>query len=70
MRKLAIERGGKCLSTKYTSNKTKLRWQCKKGHEWEAIPHNIKQGHRCPKCSEIRPVDNDAKIYSVFATNL
>ena len=51
MQKLAGERGGECLSTKYTNGKTKLRWQCKKGHIWEAIPNSIKRNHWCPYCA-------------------
>lgn len=33
---VAIEKGGRCLSTNYKSNKSNLRWQCAAGHEWEA----------------------------------
>ncbi|MFS0558880.1 zinc-ribbon domain-containing protein [Brevibacillus sp. 179-C9.3 HS] len=52
MREIAISRGGECLSDQYKDNKTKLRWKCSKGHEWEATPNNIKsKGHWCPICS-------------------
>jgi len=51
MRKIARERGGKCLSRKYISSDAKLTWQCKEGHEWEAVPNNIKQGTWCPVCT-------------------
>lgn len=50
MHKLAEARGGKCLSSKYINNRTKLTWQCEKGHIWEATPHNIKTGYWCPVC--------------------
>jgi hypothetical protein len=50
MHKLAETREGKCLSSKHINNKTKLTWQCEKGHIWEATPHNIKTGHWCPVC--------------------
>ena len=50
--KLADKRGGKCLSSKYIDNKTKLNWQCEKGHTWLATPNHIKNsGTWCPVCS-------------------
>jgi len=50
MERIADSRGGKCLSSKYINNKTKLKWQCEKGHTWEATPHNIRNGTWCPEC--------------------
>lgn len=50
--KIATEKEGKCLSTKYKNWKTKLRWKCKMGHEWEACLDNIKNKNQwCPKCA-------------------
>jgi hypothetical protein len=51
MRDIAKNRRGKCLSLKYVNNREKLRWQCSKGHIWEAIPDSIKHGHWCPYCA-------------------
>lgn len=52
MKKIAIEKGGDCLSQKYINNKTNLRWKCSKGHEWNATPKNVKNhGTWCPECS-------------------
>jgi len=52
MQKIAEKRGGKCLSTIYKNNQTKLEWECSKGHKWLAIPANIRNhGKWCPKCS-------------------
>lgn len=51
MRRIAKKKGGKCLSKKYANCHTPLRWQCKKGHKWEAIPSSIKSGHWCPRCA-------------------
>jgi hypothetical protein len=51
MQRLAAERGGTCLSTRYVNLATKLRWRCAKGHVWAATPNNIKHGASwCPKC--------------------
>lgn len=43
MRQIAKERSGDCLSDIYVNSHTKLLWQCKEGHTWEAIPSNIKK---------------------------
>lgn len=53
MQDLARRRGGKCLSMEYTNNHTKLRWQCEKGHVWEAIPNSIRMGSWCSVCGKI-----------------
>ena len=52
MRRMATERGGKCLSTEYINNKTNLIWQCKEAHVWKATPDNIKRGQWCPICTK------------------
>ncbi len=50
-RKIATERGGKCLAGVYTNAATKLLWECHKGHQWEAAPYNVKSGTWCPYCA-------------------
>jgi hypothetical protein len=50
MHNIAKLRGGKCLSTKYTNSKTKLKWECAEGHQWSAIPESVKSGTWCGKC--------------------
>ena len=52
MHELAAERGGKCLSDKYVSLSTKVRWECREGHIWEATTDSIKRGAWCPECLE------------------
>ena len=52
MQEIAKERGGKCLSNVYKNMRTKLKWECGKGHIWESTPGNIKRGSWCPKCSD------------------
>jgi hypothetical protein len=54
MQEIAEERGGKCLSREYINGRTKITWQCKEGHQWEATPASIKQGHWCPLCADKR----------------
>ncbi|MFW9877719.1 MAG: hypothetical protein ACFFG0_31920, partial [Candidatus Thorarchaeota archaeon] len=50
MQKIANNKGGFCLSKIYINNKTKLKWRCKKGHEWYSMPRHILEGTWCPKC--------------------
>ena len=50
MRAIAEWRGGGCLSSRYVNARTKLRWQCEKGHIWEAVPYAVKTGTWCPVC--------------------
>ena len=51
MKIFAQQRGGKCLSKEYKNNRTKLQWQCAKGHVWWAAPYSIKSGRWCRKCA-------------------
>ena len=56
MQKVAEARGGKCLSSVYVNNLTKLEWICSKGHRWFATPINVKNSHHwCPYCSNRSP---------------
>jgi hypothetical protein len=50
MRKIAAEKGGDCLSTTYTNDKTKLLWRCRYGHIWESSPNSVKKGRWCQQC--------------------
>jgi hypothetical protein len=55
MKKVAIDRGGDCLSDIYVNSKTKLKWRCAEGHEWQSIPLNVvNKGSWCPICAKIR----------------
>jgi hypothetical protein len=51
MRDLAIARGGKCLSSDYVGSRSKLLWQCARGHHWQALPSAVVQGSWCPDCA-------------------
>lgn len=53
IQKLALEKGGKCLSEKYINAHLMLTWECTHGHRWEASFANIKYGKAwCPRCSK------------------
>ena len=51
MQNIAAQKGGQCLSAKYVNSGTNLRWQCKKGHKWNATPSSIKHRTWCPYCA-------------------
>jgi hypothetical protein len=57
MKRFATNLGGVCLSEEYTNSDTKLKWRCKNGHEWGALPLSVKKGHWCPVCSGHKILD-------------
>ena len=56
MKQIAEERKGRCLSDKYTDNKTKLSRMCEKKHQWFARPDGIIRGNWCPYLSQRIPL--------------
>jgi hypothetical protein len=66
---LAIDRGGRLLSTDYVNSETKMLWQCKEGHEWMATAEVIKRdGYWCPMCARGKPDDDVRRKASVRFT--
>jgi len=50
--KSAADRGGKCLSIEYISQKTKMLWRCSEGHEWSTSYSVINYSSGwCPTCA-------------------
>ena len=47
MRKIAQDRGEKCLSQKYINSRTKLQWECPEGHQWSATYSFCKTQKHC-----------------------
>ena len=48
--KIAVTRGGECLSAEYKTNNSPLMWKCANGHEWKAALSDIRKGTWCPTC--------------------
>ena len=49
---------GLCLATAYVNNHTKMLWQCKFGHQWEAHWNSIKDSNTwCPTCANNLKLD-------------
>jgi hypothetical protein len=52
---VAAGHSGWCLEISYMGRDIKHRWRCQLGHEWAAIPGNVRRGHWCPKCARNSP---------------
>ena len=50
-RHLAAQIGGQCLSEVYVNARSKLLWECAKGHRWKATPNNVQRGSWCVVCA-------------------
>lgn len=56
VRAFCAEKGGKCLSAQYKNVKTKMLFECRKAHRWEAVFHSlVTRGTWCGKCSMNMP---------------
>ena len=51
MQHIAERNNGKCISKNYDNTRTKLLWECSKGHQWEAPLGQVKSGSWCPYCA-------------------
>lgn len=51
---LAQARGFEWLGTEVPNARTKTKWRCFLGHEWDAVHYAIKKGNGCPVCFEQR----------------
>jgi len=64
----AAKFGGKCLSTEYKMAKSKIRWCCEKGHEWDAVASGVFYCNKwCPRCrdkSQNMLANNIKEIYA------
>jgi hypothetical protein len=58
-KKIAENKGGKCLSVEYNNINSNLDFTCSEGHEFSATPNNIKHnGGWCKKCRYQKVRDN------------
>lgn len=47
----ARAKGGECLAQEYVAAKSRYRFRCAKGHEWETTGHRIFRGAWCADCA-------------------
>ncbi len=50
----AESQGGKCLSEKFVKFHAKIKFECNKGHIWDALPQHILYWSWCLECSKNR----------------
>lgn len=48
--RLAQEKGGRCVSTRYVNPAGMLRWRCARGHSWSASAMSVRAGAWCRRC--------------------
>ena len=58
---LAELHGGKCESTIYKNNSTKLKWTCSNGHHFDMDYDHVRGGHWCRDCFAARSSLNHTK---------
>lgn len=49
--KVAEKFEGQCLSKRYKNISEKIRWQCARGHQWQASLYAVMQGQWCSVCT-------------------
>ncbi|MFC7422027.1 hypothetical protein ACFQNF_19395 [Iodobacter arcticus] len=62
LKRLAIAKGGECLSTSYISSRSPIQWRCAEGHQWTSNAMAVNK-HWCPVCSGYRlTIDSAHKV--------
>ncbi|MBB4866988.1 glutaredoxin [Pseudomonas nitritireducens] len=59
LQQLARQRGGECLSERYTLVDDRYRFRCAEDHEWETTATIVRLGSWCPECARLRAVRNN-----------
>jgi hypothetical protein len=55
LQNFAKNKEGKLISDKYINNNTKMLWECKEKHQWEATWNSINSGNNwCPECASFK----------------
>lgn len=57
-RREAQARGGHCLSGTYVNTRTRMVWQCHRGHEWKASFAGVRRGNWCKQCASLALISN------------
>jgi hypothetical protein len=52
MRNLALEHGGRCVTTTWIDRSRPLHFQCAHGHHFSRPANVVKSGVWCPKCGQ------------------
>ncbi|NIF81875.1 hypothetical protein F3J20_31705, partial [Paraburkholderia sp. Cy-641] len=54
----AAAHGGRCLASSYGGMRGAHRWECARGHQWQAVAARIVEGRWCPRCASQRHGEN------------
>lgn len=66
-KRLAIEKGGCCLSEEYQRNDEKLLWKCAEEHTWRTSLSSIKNFDTwCPKCVSLQRSKGIRKCFALL----
>ena len=65
LQRVAIKRGGLCLSGKYLAGEKPHQWKCHKGHIWKATASNVLRGTWCGKCLGKNASIDDMKLLAI-----
>jgi hypothetical protein len=63
---IAQSKEGKLLSSKYSNNKAKLLWECKKGHHFEMSLKQVQRGFWCTQCSGKYNFKSNEEIHNLL----
>ncbi len=59
LQKIALSKGGKCLSKYYLNARTLLEFTCSKGHTFEIHANSVRGGNWCWECGGSHPLNID-----------
>tara|TARA_Y100000593_G_C4226958_1_gene294961 strand:+ start:398 stop:688 length:291 start_codon:yes stop_codon:yes gene_type:complete len=62
VKEIAKEKGGVCLSKRYTKSTDKLKFRCALGHEWQTRSIRITSGRWCTFCAKKKGWETRKKI--------
>ncbi|KFZ25668.1 MAG: hypothetical protein KQ78_02141 [Candidatus Izimaplasma bacterium HR2] len=57
-----LEKEGYELLSEYKNTQTKVKLKCSEDHEYSVTPNSFQQGHRCPKCAGLCPIQAKEKF--------
>ena len=72
MQETAGERGGYFRSKRYLGSGKKHLWECAEGHQWKAVPSQVRHSSWCPECKKIKaskPRKHNIQNMNKFAQN-
>lgn len=61
--KIAVERGGTCLSKEYSQKTEPLTFRCAEGHSFPLLPYSFEKGSWCPICRSYKSEELTREIF-------